>query len=117
MTQCIKVFGNRKISIGRELTKKYEEIILSDLVEIKKILNSREEKNIPLKGEIVLVIDGFKNSRNLDINEIRKKISKKLKTMSLKDTVEDIYSKRRFYQKKSFIQKLLKLKTNLQFKD
>ena len=44
-----EVFGNRKISIGRELTKKYEEIILSDLVEIKKILNSREEKNMPLK--------------------------------------------------------------------
>ncbi len=85
-----EVFGNRKISIGRELTKKYEEIILSDLVEIKKILNSREEKNIPLKGEIVLVVDGFKNSKNFDINKIRKKLKEKLKIMSLKDTVEEI---------------------------
>ena len=86
----LKVFGNRKISIGRELTKKFEEIISSDLVEIKNIINSREEMNIPLKGEIVLVVDGIKNSQNFDIIEIRKKISKKLKTMSLKDTVEEI---------------------------
>ena len=85
-----EVFGNRKISIGRELTKKYEEIILSDLVEIKKILNSREEKNIPLKGEIVLVVDGFKNSKDFDINKIREKLREKLKIMSLKDTVEEI---------------------------
>ena len=85
-----EVFGNRKISICRELTKKYEEIILSDLVEIKKILNSREEKNIPLKGEIVLVVDGFKNSKDFDINKIREKLREKLKTMSLKDTVEEI---------------------------
>ena len=85
-----KIFGNRKISIGRELTKKFEEIISSDLVEIKNIINSREEMNIPLKGEIVLVVDGIKNSQDFDINEIRKKISKKLKTMSLKDAVEEI---------------------------
>ena len=112
----LKVFGNRKISIGRELTKKYEEIILSDLVEIKKILNSREEKNIPLKGEIVLVIDGFKNSRNLDINEIRKKISKKLKTMSLKEAVEDMYSKGGL-SKKVIYTEAIKIKDKLQFKD
>jgi 16S rRNA (cytidine1402-2'-O)-methyltransferase len=86
----LKVFGNRKISIGRELTKKFEEIISSDLVEIKNIINSREEMNIPLKGEIVLVVDGIKNSQDFDIIEIRKKISKKLKTMSLKDSVEEI---------------------------
>ena len=85
-----EVFGNRKISICRELTKKYEEIILSDLVEIKKILNSREEKKIPLKGEIVLVVDGFKNSKDFDINKIREKLREKLKIMSLKDTVEEI---------------------------
>ena len=85
-----KVFGNRKISIGRELTKKYEEIILSDLVEIKKVLNYREERNIPLKGEIVLIIDGVKNSRDFDINIIRKKLSEKLKIMSLKDAVDEL---------------------------
>ena len=45
-----KVFGNRKISIGRELTKKYEEIILSDLVEIKKFL-ILEKKKISLLKE------------------------------------------------------------------
>ena len=85
-----KVFGNRKISIGRELTKKFEEIISSDLVEIKNILDSREETNTPLKGEIVLVVDGIKNSKDFDINKVREKLREKLKIMSLKDTVEEI---------------------------
>ena len=59
-------------------------------MEIKKILNSREEKNIPLKGEIVLVVDGFKNSKDFDINKIREKLTERLKIMSLKDAVEEI---------------------------
>ena len=111
-----KVFGNRKISIGRELTKKYEEIISSDLVEIKNILNSREERNIPLKGEIVLVIDGFRNSQDFDINKIRKRISNKLKTMSLKDTVEEMYSKGGL-SKKLIYTEAIKIKDKLYFKD
>ncbi len=46
-----KVFGNRRIVIARELTKKYEEYIRGTLDEI---INNITE----LKGEIVLIIEG-----------------------------------------------------------
>jgi len=87
-----KVFGNRKISIARELTKIYEEIISSDLKNIKNILKIREEKNIPLKGEIVLVVSGITQLDEFDIKIIRESIKDKLNTMTLKDTVELISS-------------------------
>ena len=90
-----KVFGNRKISIARELTKIYEEIISSDLKEIKNVLKIREEKNIPLKGEIVLVVAGISQLAEFDINKIRERIRNKLNTMSLKDTVELISTEER----------------------
>jgi 16S rRNA (cytidine1402-2'-O)-methyltransferase len=90
-----KVFGNRKISIARELTKIYEEIISSDLKEIKNILKIREEKNIPLKGEIVLVVAGISQLAEFDIKKIRERIRNKLNTMSLKDTVELISTEER----------------------
>ena len=90
-----KVFGNRKISIARELTKIYEEIISSDLKEIKNVLKIREEKNIPLKGEIVLVVAGISQLAEFDIKKIRERIRNKLNTMSLKDTVELISTEER----------------------
>ena len=40
------IFGNRKISIARELTKTYEEIITSDLNDIEKIIEKREKIKI-----------------------------------------------------------------------
>jgi 16S rRNA (cytidine1402-2'-O)-methyltransferase len=55
----LEVFGNRKISIARELTKTYEEIITSDLNSVIKIVDEREENNNPLKGEVILIIDGY----------------------------------------------------------
>ena len=87
-----KVFGNRKISIARELTKTYEEVISSDLRNIKNVLKNREKKNIPLKGEIVLVISGINQLEEFDIKIIREKIKNKLNIMSLKDTVKIISS-------------------------
>ena len=90
-----KVFGNRKISIARELTKIYEEIISSDLKDIKNVLKIREEKNIPLKGEIVLVVAGISQIAEFDIKKIRERIRNKLNTMSLKDTVELISTEER----------------------
>ena len=94
-----KVFGNRKISITRELTKKYEEIISADLKDIKNVLKIREEKNIPLKGEIVLVVSGISQLDEFDIKIIRESIKNKLNTMSLKDTVDLISTKERIAKK------------------
>ena len=104
-----KVFGNRKISIARELTKIYEEIISSDLKNIKNILKIREEKNIPLKGEIVLVVAGISQLAEFDIKKIRESIRNKLNTMSLKDTVELISTEERI-SKKLIYKEAIKIK-------
>ena len=53
-----KVLGNRKISINRELTKKYQEIIREDIDKAIEIFNERE-----VKGEFVLIVDGFKGEK------------------------------------------------------
>ena len=103
------VLGNRKISIARELTKKYEEIISSDLKNIKNILKIREEKNIPLKGEIVLVVAGISQLAEFDIKKIRESIRNKLNTMSLKDTVE-LISKEERISKKLIYKEAIKIK-------
>jgi len=104
-----KVFGNRKISIARELTKIYEEIISSDLKNIKNILKIREEKNIPLRGEIVLVVAGISQLAEFDIKKIRERIRNKLNTMSLKDTVELISTEERI-SKKLIYKEAIKIK-------
>ena len=59
-----QVFGNRNIVIARELTKKYEEYIRGSLEDI--IDNITE-----LKGEIVLIIEGCKEKKEvLDLNKL-----------------------------------------------
>jgi 16S rRNA (cytidine1402-2'-O)-methyltransferase len=57
------VLGNRKASLSRELTKKFEETIRGELSEIIEIASSRE-----LKGEMVVVIEGYvKVEEDIDI--------------------------------------------------
>lgn len=63
LKNMMEIFGNRKIAIVRELTKKYEEVIRTD---INKYLSNEFE----IKGEIVLVVEGIKqNYQNLSIEE------------------------------------------------
>ena len=104
-----KVLGNRKISIARELTKKYEEIISANLKDIKNVLKIREEKSIPLKGEIVLIVAGISQLPEFDIKKIRECIRNKLNTMSLKDTVELISTEERI-SKKLIYKEAIKIK-------
>ena len=83
------VFGNRKISIARELTKTYEEIITSDLNNIIEIIDRREKNNTPLKGELVLIIEGC-GKEEFDVETLSNTIKYKLKTLSLRDAVDEI---------------------------
>ena len=84
-----EVFGNRKISIARELTKTYEEIITSNLNDAIKIVDKRKKDNNPLKGEVILILDGYvKEEFNIEVLSII--IKKKLKKLSLRDTVNEI---------------------------
>jgi len=84
-----EVFGNRKISIARELTKTYEEIITSDLNNILNIIDKRKKNNNPLKGEIILIVGGYAKE-DFDIETLNLIIKNKLKKLSLRDTVNEI---------------------------
>ena len=55
LKDMLKILGNRSISINRELTKKYQEIIRNDIQGCIEIFNERE-----VKGEFVLIVEGFK---------------------------------------------------------
>ena len=84
-----EVFGNRKISIARELTKTYEEIITSDLNNIIKIVDERKKNNNPLKGEVILIVDGYVKKK-FNIETLNVIIKNKLEKLSLRDTVNEI---------------------------
>lgn len=58
-----KVLGNRKISINRELTKKYQEVIREDIDKAIEIFSEKE-----IKGEFVLIVDGFKGEKTQKSN-------------------------------------------------
>tara|TARA_Y100000991_G_C21946689_1_gene337779 strand:- start:451 stop:1305 length:855 start_codon:yes stop_codon:yes gene_type:complete len=86
----LDIWGNRKIAITRELTKTYEEIITSDLNNVKEIIYDREVKNNPLKGEVILIIEGCEKKIEIDIEKLSTDIRNKLRTLSLRDTVNEI---------------------------
>ncbi|HEY8363906.1 MAG TPA: 16S rRNA (cytidine(1402)-2'-O)-methyltransferase [Tissierellaceae bacterium] len=58
-----KVLGNRRISISRELTKKYEETFRGTPMEA-----LEKFKSSGVKGEFVIVVEGNKEEENLDID-------------------------------------------------
>ena len=84
-----EVFGNRKISIARELTKIYEEIINGDLNDVIEILNKRKKINNPLKGEIIIIIGGY-TKKEFNIQTLSENIKNKLEKLSLRDAVNEI---------------------------
>lgn len=60
LKDMLKILGNREISVNRELTKKYQEIIREDIETVINIFNEKE-----VKGEFVLIVDGFKGEKTL----------------------------------------------------
>ena len=81
-------YGNRKISIARELTKIYEDIICSDLENIHNVVNERNQNNKPLKGEIVIIVGGYNFSTDLNAEKLKLIIENKLKNYTLRDAVK-----------------------------
>lgn len=95
LKDMLKVFGNRKISVNRELTKKYQEVIRED---IETVINLFNEKDV--KGEFVLIVDGFKGEKTLandysDLNE-REYVEALLEDgMSKKDAIKVVCKERK----------------------
>jgi 16S rRNA (cytidine1402-2'-O)-methyltransferase len=58
LDELLSVFGDRKISISREISKKFEEVTRGSLEEI---VNLKKE----YKGEIVLVVEGNKEETSI----------------------------------------------------
>jgi len=104
------VFGNRKISIARELTKTYEEIITSDLNNIIEIIDRREKNNTPLKGELVLIIEGC-GKEEFDVETLSNTIKYKLKKLSLRDAVDEIIIETNLPRRKIY-NEAIKIKNN-----
>lgn len=76
--------GNRKICVARELTKLYEEVLIS---EIDKLLAEKPS----FKGEITLIIEGVLNDNDEpNIEEIRQYFKEQLKQRrTFKDVLKD----------------------------
>lgn len=51
LDSLLKIFGNRKIALNREISKRYEEIIRGNISEVLEIVDE-------LKGEMVIVVEG-----------------------------------------------------------
>ncbi|HDX7085835.1 TPA: 16S rRNA (cytidine(1402)-2'-O)-methyltransferase [Clostridioides difficile] len=59
LKDMLKILGNRKISINRELTKKYQEIIRENIETTIKIFEEKE-----VRGEFVLIVEGFHGEKS-----------------------------------------------------
>ena len=53
LADMVEIFGDRRIVLARELTKKFEEFLRGDIVSVLKSLENRT-----VKGEITLVVEG-----------------------------------------------------------
>jgi 16S rRNA (cytidine1402-2'-O)-methyltransferase len=116
LDQTLKImldnFGNRKISIARELTKIYEDIIVSDLANINLIINKRKDNNEPLKGEIVIIVDGYNFNSDINLEKLRLNIKNKLKDHSLRDAVTLTVEETKL-SKKQVYNEAIKIKNNI----
>ncbi len=104
--ECIsEVLGGRKVSVARELTKKFEEV----KTDTAKNLLSYYIENPPL-GEAVMVIAPADSSEVvLDTSSLEKELSTYMKKMSVKDAVE-LVSQKTGINKKALYKEALKLK-------
>ena len=91
LKNIFEIFGNRKICIAHEISKKHEKYERGFLKEI--MLKMGKEKN---KGEFVIVVDGFyKNKKNIISEEKIEKIKKMIfflkdKNINSKDAIRKI---------------------------
>lgn len=83
-----EIFGeDRKFTLVRELTKIYEEAIRGKLKDAASLVSG-------IKGECVILIDGFKGEKEVDTASLKKEIKKLLKEgKPLKEVSKELASK------------------------
>lgn len=65
LADILEVMGDREIVLSRELTKKYEEIIRGRVSEVMSDTSM-------LKGEMVLLVSGYKEEKDMSVNPMEK---------------------------------------------
>lgn len=84
----VQILGNRKVSISREISKKYEEIYRENLENISGQL-------VDIKGEIVIIVEGNFQGEKHDNLTIIEHINLFLKDgMSVKDAIKQVAHER-----------------------
>ena len=94
LKDMLKVLGNRRIAVNREITKKYQEIIREDIETVINIFNEKE-----VKGEFVLIVEGFKGEKTVqnsyeDLTE-REYITLMENGMDKKDAIKTVCKDRK----------------------
>ena len=95
LKDMLKVLGNRRIAVNREITKKYQEIIRED---IETVININNEKEV--KGEFVLIVEGFKGEKTVqnsyeDLTEREYVITLMENGMDKKDAIKTVCKDRK----------------------
>ena len=95
LKDMLKVLGNRKIAINREITKKYQEIIREDIETVINVFNEKE-----VKGEFVLIVEGFKGEKTVqnsydDLNEREYVLALMESGMDKKDAIKTVCKDRK----------------------
>lgn len=95
LRDMLKVLGNRRIAVNREITKKYQEIIREDIETVINIFNEKE-----VKGEFVLIVEGFKGEKTVqnsyeDLTEREYVITLMENGMDKKDAIKTVCKDRK----------------------
>ena len=95
LKDMLKVLGNRRIAVNREITKKYQEIIREDIETVINIFNERE-----VKGEFVLIVEGLKGEKTVqnsydDLNEREYVLALMERGMDKKDAIKTVCKDRK----------------------
>ena len=95
LKDMLKVLGNRRIAVNREITKKYQEIIREDIETVINIFNEKE-----VKWEFVLIVEGFKGEKTVqnsyeDLTEREYVITLMENGMDKKDAIKTVCKDRK----------------------
>ncbi|MBU4295086.1 MAG: 16S rRNA (cytidine(1402)-2'-O)-methyltransferase [Desulfobulbaceae bacterium] len=88
LAECREVFGERKVFIGRELTKIYEELLTGTLSEVLRVLVEKSQ----IKGEFVVIVFPDQKSNPAAPEDIEELLCwyKDNSDLSMKDSVKKI---------------------------
>ncbi len=89
LEDCLAVFGDRKMTLARELTKLHEEFVRGTISEVLDIIDE-------VKGEMVIVMDGNHEepSKAVDMSDVIHMVNDLIESgMSTRDAIKDIANK------------------------